>query len=139
MDPTHDLKRSRWSGRTIRFIDVICFIVLIAVMVTVIYGFTLRAIWAHGYVIAVAIAVIGALGLMIGLAQQAIAARDAATWRSMAVWQIRAARDKVTRPGSFDETRANHEDDPYSQEYYEHLIDVVLESMRRASDEAPQP
>lgn len=143
IDPKHDLARSRWSRRTGQIIDMVCLAMLGAVMVTVIYAFSVRAIWAHGYFVAVAIAIIGALVLLIGLAQQAIAARDAATWRSMAIWQVRAAQQKVTgleRPGSPEwPPMLDHGDDPYSHEYYEHLVDVVLESLQRANEDMPKP
>ena len=90
-DPLHHgLNQSRWPKRIGRLIDAICLVALIVVIVTVIYGFWLRAIWAHGYYLAVAVAVLGAFVILIGLAQQAIAARDVATWRDMA--ECRSAR-----------------------------------------------
>jgi len=131
----HSLERSRFSRRTARLIDALCFVAILAVIGTVIYGFTLRAIWAHGYFVAVGLAVIGALVMLIGLAQQAIAARDAATWRSMAEWQIRAARQKVSGHEFLDGTMHDHELESDSHEYYEHLVDVILESMRRANED----
>ena len=50
-DPLHHgLNQSRWPKRIGRLIDAICLVALIVVIVTVIYGFWLRAIWAHGRV-----------------------------------------------------------------------------------------
>lgn len=135
-EPHHDLTRSRWSRRTGRIIDVLCFVALVAVMLTVIIGFTLRAIWAHGYFIAVALAIVGALVVLIGLAQQAIAARDAETWRDMALWQIRAARQKTANDIADDGTESAVTVDPESQQYYEHLVEVLIDSVRRADETA---
>lgn len=90
------LNRSRWPVWIGRVIDIVCLFALLAVAGTVVYGFWLRAIWAQGYFIAVAFAFLGALVILVGLAQQAIAARDVATWRTMAEWQIRAARGRVS-------------------------------------------
>ena len=112
-------------------IDAICLLALVAVIGTVIYGFWLRAIWAHGYFLAVAVAILGAFVILIGLAQQAIAARDVATWRDMAEWQIRAARAKAaqTRP---PEAGLDEEIEPNSAAYYEVLIGTLV---RHAEDE----
>ena len=62
-------------------VNLVCFLVLLLIMATVIYGLILRAVWEDSYYIAVGIAVLGAIVLLIGLAQQEIAARDKATWR----------------------------------------------------------
>ena len=132
----HDLARSRWSGRTSRFIDIICLLVLIAVVSTVIYGFALRAIWAHGYFIAVGVAIIGAMAMMIGLAQQAIAARDATTWHDMAAWQLSAARDKVAQREGNSGSGTLTAIDPDSPDYYEELITVFIESVQRTDEGA---
>jgi uncharacterized membrane protein YcjF (UPF0283 family) len=119
------LNQSRWPTRIGRLIDMICLIALIVVIGTVIYGFWLRAIWAHGYYLAVAVAVLGALVILVGLAQQAIAARDVATWRDMAEWQIRAARAAAARKVS--ETQdGNDEIETNSAAYYEVLIGTLV-------------
>ncbi|HXH16929.1 MAG TPA: hypothetical protein VNJ10_12450 [Sphingomonas sp.] len=72
-----------------------------------------------------ATAILGAFVILIGLAQQAIAARDVATWRDMAEWQIRAARaaagEKQAASTDFDE-----EIEPHSAAYYEVLIGTVV-------------
>jgi phosphoglycerol transferase MdoB-like AlkP superfamily enzyme len=73
-------------GRTV---NLAFFFVLLLIMGTVIYGLILRAVWEDSYYTAVGIAVLGAIVLLIGLAQQEIAARDKATWRAMAEWQLR--------------------------------------------------
>ena len=118
-DPLHHgLNQSRWPKRIGRLIDAICLVALVAVFTTVIYGFWLRAIWAHGYYLAVAVAILGAFVILIGLAQQAIAARDVATWRDMAEWQIRAARATA---GQVDD-----EIEPHSAAYYEVLIGTLV-------------
>jgi hypothetical protein len=74
-------------GRTV---NLAFFFVLLLIMGTVIYGLILRAVWEDSYYVAVAIAVLGAIVLLIGLAQEEIAARDKATLRAMAEWQLRA-------------------------------------------------
>jgi hypothetical protein len=125
-DPLHHgLNQSRWPKRIGRLIDAICLIALIVVIVTVIYGFWLRAIWAHGYYLAVAVAVLGAFVILIGLAQQAIAARDVATWRDMAEWQIRAARTAAARK-SATEANLDEEIEANSAAYYEILIGTLV-------------
>ena len=125
-DPIHQgLNHSRWPKRIGRLIDMVCLVALIAVFSTVIYGFWLRAIWAHGYYLAVGTAILGAFVILIGLAQQAIAARDVATWRDMAEWQIRAAR---TAAGEKQATSKNfgEEIEPHSAAYYEVLIGTLV-------------
>lgn len=117
------LNHSRWPKRIGRLIEGVCLIALIAVVGTVIYGFWLRAIWAHGYYLAVAVAVIGAFVILVGLAQQAIAARDVATWRDMAEWQIRAAR---TRAAQANPTELADEIEPNSAAYYEILVGTLV-------------
>lgn len=122
--PDASLNRTRWSRRIGWLINLICLVALVAVIATVIYGFWLRAIWAHGYFLAVAVAVLGALVILVGLAQQAIAARDVATWRAMAEWQIQAARARVTRA----EDNSDHmaEVEPESAAYYEMLVGTLV-------------
>lgn len=131
----HGLNQTRWPLQTSRLIDAICLVALVAVIITVIYGFWLRAIWAQGYYLAVAVAVLGAFVMLIGLAQQAIAARDAATWRDMAEWQIRAAENAVERrqaEAGLDEI------DTDSPIYYEFLIGALIDHAGR-HDETPHP
>jgi hypothetical protein len=127
------LDRSRWSKRTARFIDVLCFVALLAVIGIVLYAFFSRAIWARGYVVVLGLGVIGAVVMLLGLAQQAIAARDARTWREMAEWQIRAARAKLMGGGAVDHSvdGALDTDNPF---YYEHLAEALLENMRREEE-----
>jgi uncharacterized membrane protein YcjF (UPF0283 family) len=121
----HGINQSRWPSRIGRLINAICLLALIAVIVTVIYGFWLRAIWAQGYYLAVGVAALGALVILIGLAQQAIAARDVATWRDMAEWQIRAARAKALHSNVLNS--AEHETvEPNSAAYYEILIGTLV-------------
>lgn len=114
---------SRWSGRTGRLIDGACFILLLLVMGTVIYGLLLRAAYEQSYYGAAALACLGALVMLIGLAQQTIAARDAATWREMAEWQLEAARAKARSRGSPSDRDLAPESDPL---YYEHLIEALI-------------
>jgi hypothetical protein len=112
----------------------VCFIALVAVFATVIYGFWLRAIWAHGYYLAVIVGIVGAVVILVCLAQQAIAARDVATWRDMAEWQIRAARAHARHsPPYQDSNNSIYEDaEPHSAAYYEMLIGTLV---RHAEDE----
>lgn len=127
----NSLSESRWPARIGRLIDAICLLALVVVIGTVIYGFWLRAIWAHGYFLAVAVAILGALVILVGLAQQAIAARDVATWRDMAEWQIRAARAKAAQARP-PEAGLDEEIEPNSAAYYEVLIGTLV---RHAEDE----
>lgn len=130
------LARSRWSKRTGRLIDGVCFLALLLTIGTVIYGLMLRAIWADGYYLVVALAVIGAIVMLLGLAQQAIAARDAATWRAMAEWQIRAARARIMA-GAAAGAAVRHDGealDPDSPLYYEHLVEALLDNVQRDED-----
>jgi uncharacterized membrane protein YcjF (UPF0283 family) len=122
--PDASLNGTRWSRRIGWVINLICFIALVAVITTVIYGFWLRAIWAHGYFLAVVVAVVGAFVILVGLAQQAIAARDVATWRAMAEWQIQAARARVARAGGNNDHAVKVE--PESAEYYEMLVGTLV-------------
>jgi hypothetical protein len=128
---TPTLARSRWSKRTGRLIEGACFLLLLVVIGTVMYGLTLRALWADGYYVVIAAAAVGAVVMLLSLAQQAIAARDAATWRAMAEWQIRAARHRImagatSAPGSGLEPL-----DPDSPSYYEHLVEALLDHVQR--------
>lgn len=120
--------RTGWAARLTRAVDLLCFIMLIATMATVIYGFSIRALWADGYYVAVALALLGSLVMLIGIAQQAIAARDAATWRDMAEWQIRAAEARLaTLPPAPGEERIDRD----SPVYYEVLIGTLVDHASR--------
>lgn len=130
-EPAHSPRgRSGWVAGLARAVEILCFVMLLATMATVIYGFAIRALWADGYYVAVALAVLGTLVMLIGIAQQAIAARDAATWRDMAEWQIRAAEARLaampTAPG---EERLDRD----SPVYYEMLIGTLVDHASRES------
>ncbi|MEP9404014.1 hypothetical protein [Sphingomonas sp. VNH70] len=115
-----------------RAIDAVCLFALVAVVGTVIYGLTLRAKYEQSYYGAVVVAVLGALVMLVALAQQAIAARDAATWREMAEWQIRAARAKLAaRKGA-----SGLELGPESPLYYEYLVEALIGDMQRTDEDA---
>jgi len=119
-----------------RFVNLACFFVLLLIMGTVIYGLVLRAIWAHSYYMAVGIAVIGAIALLIGLAQQEIAARDKATWRAMAEWQLRATYGKLAARWA-EQARAGQRPPTIDSEfYYEQLLEVLIEDMQRVTENA---
>jgi hypothetical protein len=119
-----------------RMVNLACFFVLLLIMGTVIYGLVLRAIWAHSYTIAVAIAVIGAIALLIGLAQQEIAARDKATWRAMAEWQLRATYAKLAARWAQEEQAGRRAPTIDSEFYYEQLLEVLIEDMQRVTESA---
>lgn len=135
------LARSRWSKRTGRVIDGVCFLLLLLTIGTVIYGLMLRALWADGYYVVIALALTGALVMLLSLAQQAIAARDAATWRAMAEWQIRAARSRIlTGAGNHAGGPVSPGDlDPDSPHYYEHLVEALLDHVQRDGEEGVRP
>lgn len=120
-----------WSQRFNRAIDLVCLIALVAVVATVIYGLLRRAAYEGSYYGAAGIAVIGAMVMLIALAQQAIAARDAATWREMAEWQIRAARTKLAARG----IATGIDVGPESAVYYEYLVEALIEDMQRTGDD----
>lgn len=124
----HDINSpsfSRWPKRTGHVIDIMCFCALLLVMGIVIYGLLLRAVYERSYYGAVGLAGIGALVMLIGLAQQTIAARDAATWRKMAEWQIKSARTKAMQmTGRGNDSAADLDRD--SSLYYEHLVEALI-------------
>lgn len=120
-----------WSQRFNRAIDLVCLLALVTVVVTVIYGLLRRAAYEGSYYGAAAIAVVGALVMLIALAQQAIAARDAATWREMAEWQIRAARTKLAARG----VATGIDVGPESAIYYEYLVEALIEDMQHTGDD----
>ena len=122
-----------------RFINIVCFFVLLLVMGTVIYGLLLRARWEDSYYIAAGIAAIGTVSLLLGLAQQEIAARDKATWRMMAEWQLTATYTK--RKARWDDGEKAGIATPTvdSEDYYEQLMEVLIEDMQRATEGGARP
>lgn len=120
----------RWSRQTGRVINGLCFVVLLLVIGTVIYGLLLRARYEQSYYGAAVLAVLGAFVMLIGLAQQAIASRDAATWREMAEWQLRAAHAKAMRATSEGE-------EPDSIAYHETLVEALIHDMLNKDAEGP--
>lgn len=131
--PGHSLRaRTGWVATLARGVDLLCFLMLLATMATVIYGFSIRAIWADGYYVAVALAILGSMVMLVGIAQQAIAARDAATWRDMAEWQIRAAEARLAAaPVPAGEERLDRD----SPVYYEMLIGTLVDHASREGGE----
>ncbi|WP_288415281.1 hypothetical protein [uncultured Novosphingobium sp.] len=119
-----------------RMVNLACFVVLLIIMGTVIYGLILRAVWERNYYVAVAIAILGALVLLIGLAQQEIAARDKATWRAMAEWQIRATYRKLATRWAEQEKQGKPAPTIDSEGYYEELLEVLIEDMQRVTESA---
>lgn len=128
--PVHGLRR---FGRAI---NIACFFLLLLVMGTVIYGLVLRAIWEGSYYIAVAMSMIGSVVLLLGLAQQEIAARDRATWRAMAEWQLRATYRRIAERRGDDAgpDPAGMSDD--FDLYYENLVEALMDDMQRVSGES---
>jgi lysylphosphatidylglycerol synthetase-like protein (DUF2156 family) len=121
--------RPRGLGQAV---DRVCWAVLLLVMVVVIAGLVRRAHYEHSYTLAVLLALAGAFVLVIGLAQQAIAARDMETWRVMAEWQLRAARARSDVP----ERAAADED---QARYLALLSDILVEEMMEIHDEKAGP
>jgi len=119
-----------------RAVNLACFFVLLLIMGTVIYGLILRAVWEDSYYIAVGIAVIGAIALLIGLAQQEIAARDKATWRAMAEWQLRATYAKLAARWAEQEKSGRAAPTIDSEDYYEQLLEVLIEDMQTVTQAA---
>lgn len=124
--------RTGWVARLARGVDLLCFLMLLATMATVIYGFMIRAIWADGYYVAVALAILGSLVMLVGIAQQAIAARDAATWRDMAEWQVRAAEARLAVVPIASGSEPLDRDSPV---YYETLIATLVDHASREGTE----
>ncbi len=120
--------RTGWLAVLARGVELLCFVMLLATMATVIYGFMVRAIWADGYYVAVALAILGSLVMLVGIAQQAIAARDAATWRDMAEWQIRAAEARLAAMPVAPDADPLDRDSPA---YYETLIATLVDHASR--------
>lgn len=119
-----------------RLVNAVCFVVLLIIIGTVIYGLVLRAVWESNYYIAVGIAILGAIVLLIGLAQQEIAARDKATWRAMAEWQVRATYRKLAIRWAEQERQGQPAPTIDSEHYYEELLSVLIEDMQRVSQSA---
>jgi hypothetical protein len=118
-----------WQKRSTRIVNGICLATLLVVMGTVIYGLILRASFERSYYAAVVVSIMGAMVIIIGLAQQAIAARDALTWREMAEWQIRAAAQRISVRASATTTVAGMLG-PDSDAYYDQLIETLLDDMQ---------
>lgn len=117
-------------------VNIACLVALLMVMAAVIYGFLVRAAWEKSYYVVTLFAVLGGIALLVGLAQQEIAARDRATWRTMAEWQIRATYRKVAarhlKPGEPFDPDSTHD----YELYYEELLHALIEDMQRISNEA---
>ena len=124
-------RRSRVAVAFRTALDTLCFVLLALTMGTVIWGMVLRSIYEKSYLAGALVAILGAVVVIVALAQQAIAGRDRATWREMAVWQIRSATQKleakgIHRSAAFEELLGG-ENTPY----YEHLIETLIEDMGR--------
>jgi len=98
-------------------------------MLVVTYGLLLRAHFERSYYVAAGVADLGALIVIVGLGQQAIAARDAATWREMAMWQIRAATEKLERLGTHNPQQIDDILGQTESAYYKIIIDTMIEQM----------
>jgi len=122
-----------------RVVNAVSFFLLLLVMGTVVYGLLLRAEWEQNYYIAVGIAVIGVIALLLGLAQQEIAARDKATWRAMAEWQLRATYRKLAARWAEQEKAGTPAPTIDSDDYYEQLLDVLIEDMQQATQGTVRP
>ena len=116
-----------------RMVNIVCFFLLLLVMGTVVYGLVLRAEWERSYYLAVGISVLGVIVLLIGLAQQEIAARDKATWRAMAEWQVRATYGKLAARWAEREKDGKPVPTIDSDDYYEQLLEVMIEDMQQAT------
>ena len=122
-----------------RAVNMICFFVLLLVMGTVVYGLLLRARWEHSYFIAVAIAIFGVITLLVGLAQQEIAARDKATWRAMAAWQLRATYKKLSLQWNEAAKTGTPVPTVDSDDYYEQIMEALIEDMQRTTQGTTRP
>lgn len=107
-------------------IDGLCWIALISTVVTVIYGLLLRARFEQNYGIAVIIAIFGAFVLFVGMAQQAIAARDHATWEGIALWRLRALQRKAG-----EELNEGEQSALMDKQFVEAVSATLLAEMRR--------
>lgn len=100
-------------------------------MVTVIYGLALRATFEQSYWFACVLAVIAAFFVLVALAQQTIAARDEATWREMAEWQLKAATDRVVENRRAEGLSPEGLPSSDDSEYYEHLLAALMDNIRQ--------
>lgn len=116
-----------------RWVNRLSFIAILTIMATVIYGLALRATFEKSYWAACILAVAAALFVLVALAQQTIAARDEATWREMAEWQLKAATDRVAahrrQNGQSVEGLPSEDDD-----YYEQLLATLMDDMREPAE-----
>lgn len=114
-----------------RAIDMLCLIALLCVIFTVIYGLILRARFEQSYGIAAVIAIFGALVLFIGLAQQAIATRDLATWQEMALWRLRALQIKAAGTLDHDGPPQEGEDmAAMNMQFTQTVSDILIKDMQ---------
>lgn len=118
-----------WKKRASHILNGVCLVALLVVMGTVIYGLMLRASFERSYYAAVVVSILGAMVIVVGLAQQAIAARDALTWREMAEWQIRAAAQRIAARARATAT-VSAMLGPDSEAYYDQLIETLLDDMQ---------
>lgn len=123
--------RRRLAERLASAINLVCLLLLLLTMGTVIYALLLRAWYEASYLAAAVVAIVGAVVVILGLAQQAIAARDRATWREMAIWQIRSATRKLEANGICGADELTELLGTEHTPYYEHLIATLIEDMGR--------
>jgi len=112
-------------------INLVCLLLLLLTMGTVIWALLLRAWYETSYLAAALVAIAGAVVVTLGLAQQAIAARDRATWREMAIWQIRSATRKLAANGICGADELTELLGTEHTPYYEHLIETLIDDMGR--------
>lgn len=110
-------------------VDVLSVAGLAGVVGTTLYCLEVRAHYERSYAAAFLIALLGLVVMLLAWAQQAIAARDLASWRDMVEWQIRAAHRKIALRGGESEMH---------DQYFEILIDTLIADMHAGVEAAPE-
>lgn len=116
-----------------RWVNRLSFVAVVAILITVIYGLALRATFEQSYWAACILAIAAAVFVLMALAQQTIAARDEATWREMADWQLKAATERVAESRRVNGQSCEGLPSPDDDDYYEQLLATLMDTMRQPS------
>jgi hypothetical protein len=117
------IKARPWYNRAVIFLSQVG---LAGIIGTAIYCIGVRARYERSYGAAFVLVLFYLAVMLIAWAQQAIAVRDAETWREMVECQIRAAQRKVITLGNEDELQ---------NQYFEYLIRALVSNMKSTADD----